>query len=139
MSFRHNCVEWATLYPEFEYFQDGDIDQMDLLLLYIVNVYNQMIKEDKRGTTSNYVLIPLMENASNFQISCLNSESHNKRIISVDNDVVIEGNTLLSDNDIEKFVILCINSEFMEFMQSKYGNLSRQQLYVTIVRYRGLM
>ena len=66
-----------AIYQEFEYFQDGDIDLMDLLPLSIEKVYNKMIKEDKGETTSNYGLIPLMVNASKFQIVCLNVENHN--------------------------------------------------------------
>ena len=78
-----------------------------------------------------------MEDTSKFQIGCLNSESHNERIISVCNYVVIEGNMLLSDDRIEMLVVLHINSEFMEFMQSKYGNFSRKKFDITIVRSDG--
>ena len=45
-----------------------------------------------------------------------------------------EGNTLLIDEDIEMIFVLHINSEFMEFMQSIYGNCSRQKSNVTIIR-----
>ena len=107
-NFRHRRVEWAALYPEVEYFQDGEIDMMDLLTLPIGKVYNQMIEEDKGETISNYGLIPLMTNASKFQIGCLNSESHNERMISVGNDMVTEVNTLLSDNKIDMHVVLLI-------------------------------
>ena len=58
-------------------------------------------------------------------------------MISAGNGVVTEGNTLLSDDDIEMLVVLRIHSEFVEFMRSKYGNLSRQKFNVTIVRYDG--
>ena len=51
--------------------------------------------------------------------------------------MVTEGNTLLSDDEIEMRVVLRISSEFMEFMRSKYGNLFRQQFNVTIVRSDG--
>ena len=46
-SFRHRRIDWEALYPEVGYFQDGDIDMMDLLSLSIGKVYNQMIEEDK--------------------------------------------------------------------------------------------
>ena len=48
------------LYPEVEYFQDGDIDLIDLLPLLIGKVYNEIGEEDKGETTSNFGLIPLM-------------------------------------------------------------------------------
>ena len=44
---------------------------------------------------------------------------------------------LLSDNEVEMIIVLQTNSESMEFMQSKYGNLSRQQFNVTIIRSDG--
>ena len=96
-----------------------------------------MIEEDKGESTSNYGLIPLMANASKFQIVCLNAESHNEKMIYVVNNVVTEGKTLLSDNYIDILVVLCIHSEFMDFMQSKYVNLSRQKFNLTIVKYDG--
>ena len=40
-----------------------------------------------------------MANVSKFHILCLNAESHNERVISAGNDVVTEGNMLMSDND----------------------------------------
>ena len=54
-------------------------------------------------------------------------------MISVGNDVVAEGNTLLSGDNIEILVVLHVNSEFMEFMRSKYGNFSSQKFNVTVV------
>ena len=130
-------VDWVALYPEVESFQDGEIDLMDLGPISIGKVYNWIIEEDKKETTSNYDMIHLMENESKVNIGCLNAESHNGRMISIGNDVVTEGNTLLSDDEIEMRVVLHISSEFMEFMRSKYGNLFRQQFNVTIVRSDG--
>ena len=51
-----------ALYPEVEYFQDGDIDLIDLLPPLIGKVYYQMIDEDKGETTSNYVHGPAQDN-----------------------------------------------------------------------------
>ena len=51
-----------------------------------------------------------MVNLSKFHIVYLNAQSHNYRIISVGNDVVTKGNTLLSDDDIEMLLSLHINS-----------------------------
>ena len=109
-SFIHMRVDWVALYPEVESFQDGEIDLMDLGPISIGKVYNWIIEEDKKETTSNYDMIHLMENESKVNIGCLNAESHNERMISVRNDVVSELSTLLSDDCIEMLVVLCINS-----------------------------
>ena len=58
--FRNRPVDWVLLYSEVEYFQDGDIDLIDLLPLLIGKVYNEIGEEDKGETTSNFGLIPLM-------------------------------------------------------------------------------
>ena len=54
-----------------------------------------------------------MENASKFHIGCLNAEIHDDRMISVRNYVMDEGNTLLSDNEIDMILVLHINSKCM--------------------------
>ena len=78
-----------------------------------------------------------MEYVSKFQIGFLNVKSYNKRMISVENDMVTECNTILSENEIEMISVLHINSEFIDFMQSEYGNFSRQMFNVTIARSDG--
>ena len=78
-----------------------------------------------------------MANTYKFHIGLLNSDIHNYRMISFNNDVVTEGNMLLSDYKIDMLIVLCINSQSMEFMQSKYGNFSRQIFNVTILRSDG--
>ena len=78
-----------------------------------------------------------MEYVSKFQIGFINVKSYNKRMISVENDMVTECNTILSENEIEMISVLHINSEFIDFMQSEYGNFSRQMFNVTIVRSDG--
>ena len=131
--FRNRPVDWVLLYSEVEYFQDGDIDLMELLPLLIGKLYNQMVKKDKGETTSNFDWVPLMANASKFQIVCLNAEIRNERIISIRNNVVTEGKILLSDDKIDMIVVLSINSEFIEFMLSKNVNFSSNNFNVTIV------
>ena len=125
------------LYPEIEYFQGGVIDMMELLLLSIRKLYNQMIEEEKWETTSNYALIPIMEKVSKFHTWCLNADINNERMISVCNDMVTEGITILSDDKIDMHVVLLICFEFMEFMQFKYSNLPRKIFYVIIIRSDG--
>ena len=100
----------------------------------IGKVYSQMIEEYKGETKSNYGFIPLIANTSKFNIGCLNTESNNERTIYVGNDVVTEGNMLLSD---DVLFVLQINSYFMEFMQYKCSNFSRQKFIVNIVRSDG--
>ena len=67
----------------------------------------------------------------------MNADIDNERMISVGNDVVTEGNKKMSDDKIDMFVVLCINSQSMEFMRSKHGNFSSQKFNVTIVRSDG--
>ena len=78
-----------------------------------------------------------MENTAKFHIGCQNVESYNKMIISVGNYVATEGNTLLRSDEIEMLVVLHNNSEFVEFIRSKYSNFSRQLFNMTIIRSDG--
>ena len=49
-----------------------------------------------------------------------NAESFCERVISVCNTAMTDGNTLLSDEELEWLVVLRINSSFMEFMRENY-------------------
>ena len=64
-------------------------------------------------------LVPLMASCSKGQIGALNAESFCERVLSQSNLVMTDGNTLLSDEEIEMVVILRVNREFMEFMREQ--------------------
>ena len=64
-------------------------------------------------------LIPLMASCSKGQIGALNAESFCERVLSQANLVMTDGNTLLSDEELEMIVILRMNREFMEFMREQ--------------------
>ena len=60
-----------------------------------------------------------MASCSKGQIGALNAESFCERVLSQSNLVMTDGNTLLSDEEIEMVVILRVNREFMEFMREQ--------------------
>ena len=64
-------------------------------------------------------LVPLMASCSKGQIGALNAESFCERVLSQSNLVMTDGNTLLSDEEIEMVVFLRVNREFMEFMREQ--------------------
>ena len=47
--------------------------------------------------------------------------------------MLTEGNTLLSDEELEMLVILRMNRKFMEFMRKHYNHLTKDQFDRTIV------
>ena len=66
-------------------------------------------------------------------IGALMSESFCERVLSVANNVVDEGNTLLRDEEVSMLTILRINRSFMEYMRATYKEESRQDFNLTIV------
>ena len=58
------------------------------------------------------------------EIGALNAESFCERVLtSCANDVLTEGNTLLSDEELEMLVVLRMNREFMKFMRTHYNHI----------------
>ena len=85
----------------------------DLMPLDMRTLYTQLTGNKSLG------LIPLMASCSKGQIGALNAESFCERVLSQSNLVMTDGNTLLSDEEIEMVVILRVNREFMEFMREQ--------------------
>ena len=87
-----------------------------------------------QGRTKEFGYLPLMASCSEGQIGALCAESFCERVLSQCNLVLTEGNTLLSDSDLEMIVVLRMNREFMQFMRSKYAHLSVQDFNQTIIK-----
>ena len=81
-----------------------------------------------------YGLIPKMACNSTGQLGALSAESYCERVLSCANNVVVAGNTLLSDEEVEMVVILRMNRQFMEFMREHYGEEAKQKFGQTVVR-----
>ncbi len=64
--------------------------------------------------------IPLLASCSVGEVGAVNAESFCERVLSVCNTAMTDGNTLLSDEELEWLVVLRINSSFMEFMRENY-------------------
>ena len=80
-----------------------------------------------------YGYIPLMASCSNGQIGALNAESFCERVLRCAGHVLTEGNTLLSDEELEMLVILRMNRDFMEFMRAHYNHLTNDHFGHTVV------
>ncbi|KAL1503334.1 hypothetical protein AB1Y20_011386 [Prymnesium parvum] len=80
-----------------------------------------------------YGFIPDMAASSSGQLGALNAESHAERILSCANNVLVEGNTLLHDEELEMLVVLRMNRDFMQFMRENYSAAVKEQHGKTIV------
>ena len=69
------------------------------------------------------------------QLGALNAESYVERVNSMGKLVLTDGNTLLSDDEIQMLVTLRMNKAFMEFMRAHYNGLviNLQQHGITVV------
>ena len=88
--------------------------------LDVGKLYKKIIETDHGRHL--YGLIPLMASSSFGQIGALNAESFCERVLSCANNVLTEGNTMLSDEELKMLVILRMNRKFMEFMRKHYNH-----------------
>ena len=61
------------------------------------------------------------------RIGAGNAESFSERTLSVANQVVAEGNTLLADAEVEMVAVLRMNKWFMEFMRKHHPELAHEK------------
>ena len=102
--------------------------------LPIGKLYKKIMLNDPER--KRYGFIPLMASCSRGELGALNAESFSERMLSCANDVMDEGNTLLSDAEVEMLVLLRMNREFMEYMRENYNHISKEQFGITVVRSR---
>ena len=101
------------------------LSKMFLIAKKMRDVYRELepqtqIVEDPdtkvKETKKKYGLLPMMAHSSVGQIGALNASSFCERINSCANDVVSDLHTCLSDESIEKMVLLRMNCKFMNYM-----------------------
>ena len=103
----------------------------DLMRLNVGPLYSSLIADDPDRATFGY--IPLMAGCSEGNIGALMAESFCERGLSVANDVMVDGNTLLSDEELEMIVVLRMNRSFMRYMRRIFKGLSKQQFEQTAI------
>ena len=128
-------VDWLETYPELKKKNktNSELDLVeDLMDLDMGALYTHLEKVDTGRHL--YGWIPKMACNSTGQLGALSAESYCERVLSCANNVVVAGNTLLSDEEVEMLVILRMNKEFMEFMREHYGEMIKQKFGQTVVR-----
>ena len=67
------------------------------------------------------------------QLGALNAESYCERILSCSNLVMTDGNTMLSDEEVEMLVVLRMNRKWMVFMREHYKGTAMELFGQTVV------
>ena len=128
-------VDWALEFPDHE-FPDKDSGRPDLvrhlMQLPMGMLYKKIMANDPLRLL--YGWLPRMALCSRGQIGTLLAESFCERILSQSNLVLVDGNTLLSDEELEMVVVLRMNRSFMKYMRTHYNHLSKQEFLATVVR-----
>ena len=137
-------INWRALFQELD--TNDSEEKPDLFALYpldIGRVYKMFTEMPAEGTTNPFYdpererfgWIPLMACCSQGQLGALTAESFCERLISIANDVLDEGNTKLSDEEIEMLTLLKANRKFMDYMRtsSKYKSSLMEQFGKTII------
>jgi hypothetical protein len=84
--------------------------------------------------SSEFGCIPIMASSSYGQLGALNAESFVERMFSCAGSVMDEGNSLLSEDLLEKLTLLRMNKKFMDFMRTHRNDVSGQPFNMTVVR-----
>ncbi len=123
-------VNWGKVDPNFSIRDPTAPDMLELMGMNISSLYKRLEEEG----VSDFGHLPAMASCAKGQLGALNAESFCERCLSCANLIVIDGNTLLVDEEVTMLVVLCINVEFMKVMRAHYGNLIAQQPWkMTIV------
>jgi hypothetical protein len=103
----------------------------DLMKVNVSKAYSDLQKADPLQTKFGWLL--LMATCSKGNIGAMNAESYAERVISQANLVMTNGNTLLSDEELEWLVVLRMNRDFMDYMRSHFKHLVMNQFKMTVV------
>ena len=85
----------------------------------------EVIGKDPDGLLYGY--LPHMATFSKGSVGCLLTSSFCERINSCANQVVTEGNTLLSDREMEMVLMLRMKESFITFMRKEYPHVAKEQ------------
>ena len=122
-----------------KFFPDANLpEQLDVvkhLLKLDVGIIYRDITDNIDKKRLRFGFIPMLAACSVGEIGAVNAESFCERVISVCNTAMTDGNTLLSDEELEWLVVLRINSSFMEFMRENYLSeiIKTQPFNMTVV------
>lgn len=122
-------IDWQKEFPDVVTSATPDILK-DLFGLNLSKVYASLTAKNKYG------ILPLMASVGLGQLGSLMSESFCERIVSMANQVMTEGRTLLSDEELEMLVVLRMNSKFMKENREMENarRVSGQPLNMTLVQ-----
>ena len=147
-------IEWHTEFPNNKVPESKPDLVKDLMMLPIGKLYNRLLDEEsvKAPGAKRYGLHTYLQHTLNLPhppptalrdplqfrygflpemargwVGKLNSESYSERCISIANDVVTDGNTMLGSEEIEMVCVLRMNREFMKYMREHFNKISNQR------------
>ena len=113
--------DWSETDPKLKDKTEFDLIG-DLLHVDVGKIYAEYEKHDPER--KQYGWLPDMARC---RIGAGNAESFSERTLSVANQVVAEGNTLLDDAEVEMVAVLRMNKWFMEFMRKHHPELAHEK------------
>ena len=113
--------DWSEIDPKLKDKTEFDLIG-DLLHVDVGKIYAEYEKHDPER--KQYGWLPDMARC---RIGAGNAESFSERTLSVANQVVAEGNTLLADAEVEMVAVLRMNKWFMEFMRKHHPELAHEK------------
>ena len=129
-------VDWSSIYSAIPEKPDliEDLMRVDIGVLY----NNLQAAEAKRvcnGKQSLYGLLPVMAACSIGKLGALNAEGYAEHVNSMGKLILTDGNSLLSDDEIDMLVTLRMNASFMTSMRTHYAGhlVACEQFGMTVI------
>ena len=111
----------------------------DIMELFYVDMGKVMTNDDNLciGPDADrklYGYLPKMATTSRGSIGALMASSFPERVNSPGNQILTKGNTLLSEDEINKVVVLRMNRSFMKYMRLHHPEASEQHFKMTVLK-----
>ena len=119
-------IQWRELYPKAwreKGWKNFPLEFWDVDISRALKVLMNL-NEESKGRPFGY--LPVMATASRGSIGAFLASSFCERINSIANLVLTDGNTLLSEEEINMLTTLKMNRKYLEFMRKNYGHMEEK-------------
>lgn len=127
-NWRKHKFAWRETFPELPQDKSIRLDMIsDLMKVDIGVLFRTVQRQD-----SKYQKFGLIPHLASCYLGRVMAESFAERTYRCAKDVLTDGNSLLSHEEINMVVLLRMNKRFMEHMRKAYSNLSKQSFNITL-------
>ena len=127
-SWRKHQFNWGKTFPDLPQEKGSRLDLISNLMKVDIGILFRSIQR-QNSQQEKFGLIPRI--ASCFLGRCM-AESFSERTYRCAKDVLTEGNSLLSDEEINMVLVPRMNRPFVEYMRKAYSSVRKQNFNITL-------